>query len=128
MCLLGACSSASSTASGSKATGATTTVTTAGDKTAFCADNAILDKAGAAANTPAELLTLFKGNVNTLNDFDLKAPAQIKADADALTKAATAAIAAGDASNFAAPALQTAGSNVDSFCGQNSDGTPASGG
>src|SRR6202022_481647 len=127
MCLLAGCSSASSTASSSKATGATTTVIAAGNKAAFCADTATLNKSSGAASTPAELLALFKASGSTLNDFQLQAPPQIKADASALTKAVTVAIAAGDASNFADPALQTAGKNVDTFCGQNSDGTRVTG-
>jgi hypothetical protein len=95
-----------------------------GDKTAFCADNAVLDMATSVAATPADLIPIFKAKQATISDFDSKAPADIKVDADAVAKAAQAAVASNDASAFATPTLQASGMKVDAYCAQNADGTP----
>jgi hypothetical protein len=99
----------------------------AGDKTAFCADNATLDAATAAAKQPSDLIPIFKANQSTLADFQAKAPSDIVASAGPLAVAANNAISSGDASAFATQAIMDDGAKVDAFCGQNSDGTPVSG-
>jgi hypothetical protein len=99
----------------------------AGDKTAFCADNAILDAATAAAQQPSDLIPIFKANQATLADFQAKAPSDIVASAGPLAVAANNAISSGDASAFATQAIMNDGAKVDAYCGQNSDGTPVAG-
>ena len=121
--VLGACGSSSSSATASSDTTAAAT----GDKVAFCADNATLDKASAGASTPAELVPLLKTNQSTISDFGDKAPADIRSDAMILVTAANNAITSGDATGFTTTAVQTAGQSVDTYCGQNSDGSPVSG-
>ena len=98
-----------------------------GDKAGFCADNAVLDKATAVATQPSDLIAIFKDNEDTLARFRTKAPAEIINDAGTLAKAANDAVASGDASNFLDPVIVAAGKKVDGFCGQNSDGSPATG-
>ena len=100
----------------------------AGDKTAFCADNAILDAATGAAQQPSDLIPIFKANQATLADFQAKAPSDIVSSAGPLAVAANNAIATGDASAFATQAIMDDGTKVDAYCGQNPDGTPVSGG
>jgi hypothetical protein len=97
----------------------------AGDKTAFCADNATLDKATSVAQQPSDLVPILKTNQSVIDDFQAKAPSEIVNDAGTLVQAAKNAITSGDASAFASAAVQTAGKNVDGFCGQNADGSPA---
>jgi hypothetical protein len=96
-----------------------------GDKTAFCNDNATLDKAFSGIQNAADFLTALKANQATVDDFDKNTPPDIKADASVLVTAAHTAISANDASGFQAAAVATAGTNVDNYCGQNPDGTPA---
>ncbi len=73
----------------------------------------------------ADLVPIFQANQATISDFDSKAPPEIKVDADALTTAAQGAITSKDASAFTTPALQASGTRVDTYCGQNADGSPA---
>jgi hypothetical protein len=100
----------------------------AGDKTAFCNDNAILDKATSAAQQLSDLVAILKANQSTINDFQSKAPSAIADSAGPLAIAANNAIASGDASAFSTAALTDAGHQVDAFCGQNSDGSPITNG
>jgi hypothetical protein len=95
----------------------------AGDKTAFCKDNAALDKATAAATTPAEALTALKANASTIDAFARDAPATIKAQANVLAGDAKAAIAANNSGVFSDPKFAAAGPAVDAFCGQQANGT-----
>ncbi|HWD53057.1 MAG TPA: DUF4333 domain-containing protein [Acidimicrobiales bacterium] len=96
----------------------------AGDMAAFCNDNAILDKATAAAQQPSDLVAIFKANQSTITDFQAKAPSEIVASAGPLAIAAESAITSGDASAFATQAIQDDGAKVDAYCSQNPDGTP----
>lgn len=100
----------------------------AGDKTAFCSDNATLDKATAAAQQPSDLIPIFKANQSTLDDFQAKAPSDIVSSAGPLAVAANHAVATGDASAFATQAIMDDGTKVDAYCGQNPDGTPIAAG
>ncbi len=120
--LISACSS------GTSSTGSTTSTASAGDKTAFCNDNATLDKASSGVQQPSDLIPVLKANQATINDFKANAPSDIASSADALVTAANSAIASGDASGFTTQAIQDAGTKVDAYCGQNPDGTPISGG
>lgn len=96
-----------------------------GDKTTFCSDNAKLDQATTGAQQPSDLVPIFKQNQSLLDDFEAEAPADIIGDASTLANAAKAAISSGDASAFASQSLIDAGNKVDAYCGQNSDGSPA---
>ena len=120
--LISACSS------GTSSTGSTTTTAGAGDKTAFCNDNATLDKATSAAQQPSDLIAIFKANQSTITDFQAKAPSAIVDSAGPLAIAANNAITSGDATAFTTPAIMADGKAVDAYCGQNADGTPISSG
>ncbi|MCU1343919.1 MAG: hypothetical protein JWL70_185 [Acidimicrobiia bacterium] len=96
----------------------------AGDKAAFCADNAILGKATSAATKVEDLPAILKDHASTLDDYAAKAPADISDSASVMVKAAKTAINSGDGSGFAAPEVSAAGPKVDAYCGQNSDGSP----
>ncbi|HVB93090.1 MAG TPA: DUF4333 domain-containing protein [Acidimicrobiales bacterium] len=100
----------------------------AGDKTAFCNDNAILDKATSVAQQPSDLIPIFKANQSTINDFQATAPSDIVASAGPLAIAAINAISSGDATAFTTQAIMADGTAVDAYCGQNPDGTPITGG
>ena len=98
-----------------------------GDKAVFCSDNSKLDQLTSGAQQPSDLLPIFKQNQSLIDDFEAKAPADIISDAGTLANAAKASIKSGDTSAFATQAVSDAGSKVDAYCGQNSDGSPASG-
>jgi hypothetical protein len=100
----------------------------AGDKTTFCADNAILDKATASVQTQSDLIAALKANQVTINNFQATAPSDIVASAGQLAIAANNAITSGDASAFNTPAIQDDGNKVNAYCGQNPDGTPIASG
>jgi hypothetical protein len=100
----------------------------AGNMAAFCNDNAILDQATAAAQQPSDLVPIFKANESTIDDFQAKAPSAIVSSAGPLAVAAKNAISTGDASAFATQAIMADGTAVDAYCGQNSDGSPITGG
>jgi hypothetical protein len=95
----------------------------AGDKVAFCSDNAQLDQATAAAHQPSDLVPIFKANQSLLSDFQSKAPSAIVAQAGLLVLAANHAISSGNASAFATANVVNAGKKVDAYCGQNADGS-----
>jgi Domain of unknown function (DUF4333) len=95
----------------------------AGDKVAFCADNAQLDQATSGAQQPSDLVPIFKANQNLLNDFQAKAPSAIVSQAGILVLAANHAISSGDASAFATATVENAGKKVDAYCGQHADGS-----
>jgi hypothetical protein len=100
----------------------------AGDKTAFCKDNATLDMATSVAKQPSDLIPIFKANQATITDFQTTAPPEIVSRAGPLAIAANNAIATGDATAFTTTAIAADGSAVDAYCGQNPDGTPIAGG
>jgi hypothetical protein len=95
----------------------------AGDKVAFCSDNAQLDQATAAAQQSSDLVPIFKANRSLLRDFQSKAPSAIVNQAGVLVLAAEHAISAGDASAFNTSRVLDAGKLVDAYCGQNADGS-----
>ncbi|HEY1988244.1 MAG TPA: DUF4333 domain-containing protein [Acidimicrobiales bacterium] len=101
--------------------------TGAADKTTFCNDNATLDEATSAAQTPSDLVAIFKANQATIAEFQSTAPPEIVASAGPLAIAANNAISTGDATAFTTPAIMADGAAVDAYCGQNSDGTPIAG-
>jgi hypothetical protein len=100
----------------------------AGDKTTFCADNAILDKATASVQSASDLIAALKANQVTINNFQATAPSDIVASAGPLAIAANNAISSGDISGFNTQAIQDAGNKVNAYCGQNPDGTPIASG
>jgi hypothetical protein len=95
----------------------------AGNKVAFCSDNAQLDQATSAAHQAADLVPIFKANRSLLRDFQSKAPSAIVNQAGVLVLAAEHAIRSGDASAFNTSSVVNAGKLVDAYCGQNSDGS-----
>lgn len=95
------------------------------NKAKFCHDNAILDRATSAAKTVADLVPIFIDNEMTLLDFQATAPSKIVVSAGTLVHAAKDAINSGNASAFTTRALTNADQAVDTFCGQNADGSPA---
>jgi hypothetical protein len=97
----------------------------AANKTEFCKDNAILDQATSVAQTPSDLIPILKANESTILDFQATAPSKIVVDAGKLVQAARNAIKTGNANAFTTKAIMKAGANVDAFCGQNPDGSPA---
>jgi len=99
----------------------------AGDKTAFCDDNATIDKATASVQA-SDLIAVLKANQATINDFQATAPPDIVTSAGPLAIAANNAIASGDISAFNTQAIQADGNKVNAYCGQNPDGTPIAGG
>jgi hypothetical protein len=113
------CGGSSSSSSSSTSTPAVS----AGDKTAFCKDNAALDKATAAATTAAEALKALKDNQSTIDAFARDAPTAIKAQANVLAGDAKAAIAANNPGVFSDPKFAAAGPAVDAYCGQQANGT-----
>jgi hypothetical protein len=97
----------------------------AGDKTTFCRDNATLDKATSVATKPSDLIAIFEANKGTIDEFQATAPPAIVKDAGTLAQAASAAIRSGKTDPFTTKAVARAGRNVDTYCQQNPDGTPA---
>jgi hypothetical protein len=123
--VVGCGGSSSSSSSKSTSSPATTTASVA-DKTAFCKDNAALDKATASSSTAVEALAALKANEATIDDFASVAPSDIKTQADVLAGDAKKAISANDPSVFSAdPQFAKAGPLVDTYCGESSNGTPA---
>ena len=100
----------------------------AGDKVAFCTDNAKIDQATSGAHQPSDLVPIFKANQSLLNDFQAKAPSAIVSQAGVLVLAADHAIRSGDASAFTTATVENAGKKVDAFCGQNTDGSTSTSG
>jgi hypothetical protein len=99
-----------------------------GDKTAFCADNAKLDAASNGVTTPAAAMAALEANKSTIVDFGKNAPPDIKKQADILVTTSLAAIAANDPSKIENnTAYAAAGSAVDAYCGQGSNGSSTTG-
>jgi hypothetical protein len=98
----------------------------AGDKVAFCSDNAKIDQATSGAQQASDLVPIFKANLSLLNELQAKAPSAIVSQAGMLVVAAHRAITSGDASAFSTSTVVAAGKKVDAYCGQNADGSPSS--
>jgi len=96
----------------------------AANKVEFCHDNALLLQATYVAQTPADLIPIFKANESTIHDFQATAPASIVAAAGTLVQAARTAVTTGNANGFTTAAVQNAASQVNAFCGQKPDGSP----
>jgi hypothetical protein len=88
------------------------------NKADFCAANAKLDKATSNVTSVSGLITVFKDNKSTIQEFIKNAPSNIKAQAQVLANAANSAIKSGNASSFQTPKLASAGQSVDKYCGQ----------
>ena len=93
------------------------------NKTTFCHENAVLDRATIVATTPAQLVPILAANEKTIQDFQATAPSKIVISAGTLAHAAKVAISSKDASAFTTKAIQQAEAAVDAFCGQNPDGS-----
>ncbi len=94
-------------------------------KSAFCAANVKLDKASANVTSDAGFLAVLKANSADLDALDNNAPAgKVGQEVRALVKAARAAVAAGNANALNSPSLDSAGSDVDTYCGVDGNGDP----
>ncbi|HET9104915.1 MAG TPA: hypothetical protein VFN55_16305 [Solirubrobacteraceae bacterium] len=111
---------------GSSSSSSTQTAVAA-SKATFCRDNATIDKATASATTAPDLLKGLKATQSAITEFGHAAPAAISAQAKLLVDGANAAIKANDASGFATAKFVAAGKAVNSYCGQQADGSPVSG-
>jgi hypothetical protein len=94
------------------------------NKKLFCRDNATIDMATSAAQTPAALIAAFQANQKVILEFQATAPSKVVADAGVLVVAARKAVQTNDTTAFGTKAIMKAGLAVDAFCGQNSDGSP----
>jgi hypothetical protein len=104
--------------------GATPTASGAASKAAFCRDNAAIDQAATGGfGSPGALLTYFKTNPGVIDDFGRNAPSDIQADAQFLVNAVHAAIDTNNATSVSSADVAAAGARVDSYCGQNANGT-----
>jgi ABC-type oligopeptide transport system substrate-binding subunit len=109
--VLAACGSSSSSSSSSSS----------GNKAAFCADDQKLDSVNANASTPSAVLALLKANQSTIDDLAKQAPPDIASDANTVVQATDKAISSGDVTGMTSSDVQTAGNNIDSYCGISSD-------
>jgi hypothetical protein len=100
----------------------------AGDKVAFCTDNAKLNQATSGVHQASDLVPIFKANRSLLDEFQAKAPSAIVDQAGTLVLVANHAITSGDASALTTPPVLAAGRTVDAYCGQNADGSPTTAG
>jgi hypothetical protein len=115
--------------SSKKSDSSSTTSPAAGDKAAFCADNAKMTQALQGASTADEALQVFKDNESTINDFAAKAPAEVKEAAQTQANAALDAIKSNDSSKIenAGQDVKDASEKVDTFCGQSTTSTTVEG-
>jgi hypothetical protein len=91
----------------------------AGKGSGFCADEAAISAGLGSASTPADAVTFLQANQAKVNDFAANIPAAVQSDAQSLVAAAQAAVAANDGTLIQTQAVQTAGNNVDLYCGVN---------
>jgi hypothetical protein len=94
------------------------------NKKVFCQDNATIDMATSAAQTPAALIAAFQANQKAILEFQATAPSKVVAYAGVLVVAARKAVQTNDTTAFGTKAIMKAGLAIDAFCGQNSDGSP----
>jgi hypothetical protein len=94
-------------------------------KTAFCAADKRLDKAGATVTSEAGFLRVLKANPSALRTLRKDAPAgKVGHQARALAKDAEAAVASNSASRLNDPSLDSAGADVDTYCRVDGTGNP----
>lgn len=101
---------------------ASSTSTTMSTKTAFCAADVTIDKAGAQAMTAGDFLTVLKNNSAALNAMKQDAPSgQVGTEAKALVGSAESAVAANSASDLAS-IPNSYGADIDTYCGVDGSG------
>ena len=91
----------------------------AGKGSTFCADEAAISSGLGNAASPADALAFLKANQAKITDFAANIPSAVQSDAQSLVTAANAAIAANDGTLIETQAVNTAGNNVDLYCGVN---------
>jgi hypothetical protein len=91
----------------------------AGKGSTFCADEAFISSGLGNAAAPADAITFLKANQAKIADFAANIPSAVQSDAQSLVAAANAALAANDGTLIQTQAVQTAGNNVDLYCGVN---------
>ena len=95
----------------------------AADKATFCAINTRLDKAGADVSSEAGFLRVLKAHKTDLRNLDNDAPAgKIGTETHTLVAAADAAVASGNVNSLNKPTLDTAGADIDTYCGTDGNG------
>jgi hypothetical protein len=97
------------------------------NKTAFCAGNVTIDKASANTSSSAEFLAVLKANTAALDALESNAPAgKIGTEAKALVSFARNAVATNNASLLDSPpaSLNSAGADIDTYCGVTGSGDP----
>ena len=109
----------------SASSSATAAITTAGaHKTAFCAGNLKIDKAGATVNSEAGFLTVLKHSKAALSAMDKNLPSgTVGTDARKEIAAAQKAIASGNVNDLNT-VPQSAGGDIDTYCGVDGNGNP----
>jgi hypothetical protein len=100
-------------------------VTAQNVKAVFCQDNAMLSKESASATSSADFVSILRTDTAAVNGFAHNIPsAGIRSDAEKLVAATRSSLASNNASAFNAPDVVAAGAHVDTYCGQQSDGSP----
>ena len=122
--LVAGCGSSSKSSSSSDSS--STTAAAAGDKTAFCADNAAISKALSGITSADQALPALKANISMIDKFGTDAPDSIKADAKLMVDTTHTAIDKNDASGMSDPKFTAAGEKVDAFCGVSTSGSSGS--
>lgn len=112
----------STAASGSSS--ATAATTAGAHKTAFCAGNLKIDKAGATVNSNAGFLKVLKDNKAALSAMHKNLPSgTVGTDARKEIAAAQAAIASGNVNDLNT-VPSSAGGDIDTYCGVDGSGSP----
>ena len=113
---------AGSTAASASSSATAAIATSGAHKTAFCAGNVKIDKAGASVNSEAGFLTVLKHNKAALSAMGKNLPSgTIGTDARKEIAAAQKAIATGNVNDLNT-VPQSAGGDIDTYCGVDGNG------
>lgn len=107
---------------------ATSSLTFPGNKVVFCADNAKIAKAAAKTDppNPSDILAALRAHWSIVKNFGANAPGIVAGDAQTLITAGRLALLTNDASGLLdSHFFAHAGYRIDAFCGQDSNGSPA---
>ena len=101
------------------------TTGTASTKAAFCGANDSLDSASANVTSAAGFLAVLKQSSAKLDELEKDAPAgTLGHGVRALVNAAKTAVASNNANDLNNPALNSAGADLDTYCGVDGEGNP----
>lgn len=105
--------------------GPSATPTTHASKATFCSDNAKLDRASTNATSATAFVSVLRKDKAVLDSFAANIPDDsIRPAAEKLVSAARSALAANNADSFESAAVVADGARVDTYCGEQSDGSP----